>query len=104
MPAEVVAFYTGAVAAVVKVQDIIGETSLLVILSFAFALGLFLTYVTAKRDPSINNIQIGLMLVSFFFWSWAVGNPLTVLVAPEVIHEAVPGIVLAIWSGFTAFI
>jgi hypothetical protein len=100
IPAEVVTFYTGSVVAALEIQETIGETSLLLFLSFIFILGLILTYVTAKRDPSIDNIQIVLMLLSFFFWSWAVGNPLTVLIPQEIIHQSLPGLFLLAWSLF----
>lgn len=102
IPAEVVTFYTGSVVAALELREVIGATSLLLFLSFIFILGIILTYVTAKRDPSIDNVQIVLMMLSFFFWSWAVGNPLTLLASPEIVHETLPGLFLLGWSLFMA--
>jgi len=86
----------------IGVQATIGDISLLLILSFIFVCGFILTYFTAKRDSSIDNMQIVLMLISFFFWSWTIGNPLTILVPPEVVHETLPGLFLLGWSMFMA--
>ena len=89
-------------AASIEVQETIGDTSLLLFLSFIFVCGIILTYFTAKRDSSIDNTQIVLMLISFFFWSWTIGNPLSILVPPEIVHEMLPGLFLLGWSLFIA--
>ena len=89
-------------AASIELQTTIGDYSLLLFLSFIFVCGFVLTYLTAKRDSSITNAQIGLMMISFFFWSWTIGNPLTILVPPEIVHQTLPGLFLLGWSAFLA--
>ncbi|MFW9788959.1 MAG: hypothetical protein ACFFE1_14855, partial [Candidatus Thorarchaeota archaeon] len=60
------------------------------------------TILTARNDSSITPLQTLALLISFFLWSWTVGSPMNLLFGPEIIPEAVPGILLFLWSSFMA--